>query len=339
MTLCGYAKSQLSSIVDILRREQYPALKRWIVETEYGPNNGQDPSDNKELPPPPPIWRRILRILGRIFSYRIFFRWQSLQLFDRLYALAFTIAVLGLVSLPIYGKPTKFLYGSFLLAYGISGIGFGIWLWPWLQRIWRWPMGKLAITLLHGGILFLSVIPARLLVAEALGLPPQDFDMTVGFCVLLFYLPLWMIVFEILSLLFAFIHLIGSGLCSLTTHFPINVIVLLIAKLFPVGSHPRLFLEQNIGNFVWRGFMQMLGVMGIAFGIAIFWEWYSPATRSLKPIVRVVAYFADFQQVSLYPGIDVNRRLRLHENGVVSYAEERGWDIVISVEKVRESHD
>jgi hypothetical protein len=104
---------------------------------------------------------------------------------------------------------------------------------------------------------------------------------------LLFYLPLWMIVFEILSLLFAFIHFIVSGLCSLTTYFPINVIVLLIAKLFPVESRPRIFLEQNIGNFVWRGFMQMLGVMGIAFGIAIFWEWYSPATRSLKPIVRV----------------------------------------------------
>jgi hypothetical protein len=81
--------------------------------------------------------------------------------------------------------------------------------------------------------------------------------------------------------------------------------------------------------------MQMLGVMGIAFGIAIFWKWYSPATRSLKPIVRVVAYFADFQQVSLYPGVDVNRRLRLHENGVVSYAEERGWDIVISVDKIQ----
>ena len=317
-------------LVDFLRRERYPALKRWIAETEHGQNNGKDPSGNEELPPPPPTWRRIFRIFGRIFA-----KWQSLQLFDRLYVLAFTIAGLGFVSLPIYGKPTKFLYGSFLLAYGISGVGFGIWLWPWLQRIWNWRHGKLAITLLHGGILFLSIIPARLLVAEALGLPPQDFDVTVGFCILLFYLPLWLIAFEFLSLLFAFIHFIVSGLCSFTTYFPINVLVLLIAKLFPVGSRPRLFLEQDIGRFVWRGFLHMIGVMGIAFGIALFWQWYSPATRSLKPIVRAVAYFADFQQVSLYPGVDVNRRLRLHENGVVSYAEERGWDIIISVEKVQ----
>jgi hypothetical protein len=249
--------------------------------------------------------------------------------------LAFTIAVLGFVSLPIYGRPTKFLYGSFLLAYGISGIGFGIWLWPWLQRIWGWKIGKLAITLLHGGVLLLSIIPARLLVAEALGLPPQDFDVTTTFCVLLFYLPVWLVVFEVFTLLFAFIQLIGSFLCSFTTYFPINVLVLLIAKLFPVGSCSRLFLEQDIGQFVWRGFVHIIGAMAFALGITFLWQWYSPVTRSLIPIVRVVAYIADFQQVSLYPDVDVNRRLRLHENSVVSYAEERGWDIVISVEKVQ----
>jgi hypothetical protein len=54
-----------------------------------------------------------------------------------------------------------------------------------------------------------------------------------------------------------------------------------------------------------------------------------------RPRDFLVAYFADFQQVSLYPGVDVNRRLRLPENGVVSYAEKRGWEIVISVEKVQ----
>ena len=120
---------------------------------------------------------------------------------------------------------------------------------------------------------------------------------------------------------------------TFATHFPINVLALLIAKRLP--PRPRHFLEQGIGKFVWRGFMHMFGVMGIVFGIAFFWEWYSPTTRSLKPIVRVVAYFADFQQVALYPGVDTNRRLRLHENGVVSYAEECGWDICISVDEVQ----
>jgi hypothetical protein len=99
--------SHVKKSIDFLRRERYPALKRWIAETEHGQSNGRDPSDNEELPPPPPAWRRVIRILGRIFSYRLFSRWRSLQLLGRLYVLAFTIAVLGFVSLPIYGKPTN----------------------------------------------------------------------------------------------------------------------------------------------------------------------------------------------------------------------------------------
>jgi hypothetical protein len=75
--------------------------------------------------------------------------------------------------------------------------------------------------------------------------------------------------------------------------------------------------------------------MGIIAAVAYTWQTYPAVTESLKPAVRSLAYIADFQQVSLYPGVDVNRRLRLHENGFVSYAEERGWDIVISVEKVQ----
>ena len=87
--------------------------------------------------------------------------------------------------------------------------------------------------------------------------PVPRYRDTTTFCVLLFYLPVWLIVFQVFTLLFAFIRFIVSGLCSLTTYFSLSVLVLLIAKPFPEGSRPRLFLEQNIGNFVWRGFMQI----------------------------------------------------------------------------------
>jgi hypothetical protein len=321
-------------IVDFFWRDRIPALKRWIAETEHGRDNDKAPYGNEELPPPP-IGLRVLRIFGRICSYRIFSWWQSLQLIDRLYVLALVLGLVGVIFLRIDGNLTTRAYSSFLLVYGVSGVGFGLWLWPWLRKIWLWPLGKLGLTLFHGGILLLSIIPARLLVAEALGLPPQDFDFTVAFCVLLFYLPLWLLVSEFLILLFALIHFMASILRSFMTYSLINVLVLLIAKLFPLGSRPRLFLEHNREKFVWRGFMNTFGAIAIAASIAIFWEWYSPATRSLKPVVRAVSYLADYQQVSLYPGLDVNSRVRLHENGVVSYAEERGWDIVISVEKAQ----
>jgi hypothetical protein len=50
-------------MVNFLWRDRYPALKRWIAETEHGQNNSKDPYGNEELPPPPPTGRRVLRIL------------------------------------------------------------------------------------------------------------------------------------------------------------------------------------------------------------------------------------------------------------------------------------
>jgi hypothetical protein len=67
-------------------------------------------------------------------------------------------------------------------------------LWPRLYdmdfalvaKIWHSSFGKLAITFLNGSVLLADVIYARLLVADALGLPPQDFDMTVAVCAWIF---------------------------------------------------------------------------------------------------------------------------------------------------------
>jgi hypothetical protein len=306
-------------------------------------NDDKNPDPNEELPPPLAIRRGVFRIFGVIFS-----KWWALQLVDQFYLLALVIIILGFAfsliqdELIIEDKPTNFFRVTILLAYSVAGIGFGVWLWPRLQRIWGWPHGKLALTLLHGGLLLPAIILARILVAEALGLPPQDFDVTVTVCTLLFYLPLWLIVFAILVLLFAFIHYLSasSALIDVSSDyivFPIYERIHRILKLPPRGFRPRFFLEQKRGIFfIFRGFMHLVGALGISLGIALFWLWYPTATRSITPMVRVLAYFADFQQVFRYPGIDVNRRLRLHENGVVSYAEKCGSDICISVEKLQE---
>jgi hypothetical protein len=36
-------------MIDFLWRERYPALKRWIIDTEHGENNGKDSYSDKEL--------------------------------------------------------------------------------------------------------------------------------------------------------------------------------------------------------------------------------------------------------------------------------------------------
>jgi hypothetical protein len=218
-------------IVDFLRRERYPALKRWIAETEYGPNNGKDPSGNEELPPPTPTWRRIFRILGRIFSYRIFAKCQSLPFAERLYLGAFAVMFLGFVSSGISGNISYFR-GTTLLGCIACSLGFLLWIFPWLQKIWHTSFGKLAITFLNGSVLLVDIIFARLLVADALGLPPQDFDLTVAVCAWIFYIPVWLIVVVILGFFVCIIFLVHIFLIWL-----VDMLVHLVEIIFlPISA-------------------------------------------------------------------------------------------------------
>jgi hypothetical protein len=44
---------------------------------------------------------------------------------------------------------------------------------------------------------------------------------------------------------------------------------------------------------------------------------------------------AHYHKASAYPGVERDKSLRIHENGVISYAEEDGWDVIIKVDFVR----
>ena len=151
-------------------------------------------------------------------------------------------------------------------------------------------------------------------------------------------LPVFLFLFLIM-LYFSHIRLI------VITRFSPKDFVQRLDQPFPVGANFSQFFEQpqhqvsliNRSKLFKAGFRSMshfFGILGIIMAVAYTWGLYPTVTESLKPAVRALAYKADFQQVSLYPGVEVSKRLRLHENGVVSYAEERDGDIVISVERV-----
>ena len=76
-------------------------------------------------------------------------------------------------------------------------IGFSVWCWPTFSKAWSHPIGKALITLFHVFVLLLATAFARSIVASSLGLPPQDFDMTVAFISLLSYIPAWSIIISI----------------------------------------------------------------------------------------------------------------------------------------------
>jgi hypothetical protein len=46
---------------------------------------------------------------------------------------------------------------------------------------------------------------------------------------------------------------------------------------------------------------------------------YATAQKHIYPAVRWIAFFSDYQIAPGYPGVHVGERVRLHENGVISF--------------------
>jgi hypothetical protein len=172
--------------------------------------------------------------------------------------------------------------------------------------------------------LVLSLILARMLITEVLGLPPQDFDVTVRVWTLLFYLPVWAFIFVVLAFVFVLIT------------FFINIPLSLISS----STILDIFLKKNrwkvaLDKHVFRNFGHVLGAFMFGSLIAMGLDQFPAVVSSLEPAIRLTAYYADYQMVSRYPGVDVTKKLRVHTNGLVSYAEKHGWDVIISVEKIK----
>jgi hypothetical protein len=161
-----------------------------------------------------------------------------------------------------------------------------------------------------------------MITAEVLGLPPQDFEVTVRVWTFLFYLPIWAAIFGALVLVFSLTIALIVG--------PLSLIRSSILNIFPKNRW-KLALDK----YIFRSFGHALGAFMVAALVAMGLSQFPAVVSSLEPAIRLTAYYADYQMVSRYPGVDVTRKLRLHTNGIVSYAEKHGWDVIISVEKIK----
>jgi len=224
----------------------------------------------------------------------------------QVHSLSFALLLMG-ATLALLSPSSKIALQALMLlsSFGFA-IGFSIWCRPYVARVWAHPVGKALVTTLHVLVLILATAFARFVVASSLGLPPQDFDLTVGLIAIVFYIPAWSIVVSLL---------LGTT-----------------AILWELVGLLSVFITRSSGSAA-KCFAHMAGALAICFFSGGVYQFAMDNERFLHPLIKWVAFFGDFQPAPLYPGIHEGERIRLHENGVISAADVKNGTIEIRVRK------
>lgn len=282
--------------------------------------------------------------------------WRSLEIGYRFYIAGAVLLSFWFFSRPSLENLLSFRNTIMWVGCALFGIGFLSWIAPWLKTKWKTRAGKWIISIWHVAVLFIAVFPSRLFVANALGLPPQDFELTVATVAILLYAPLWVVLAAVCTAVVGFLFVLRSMLSAMLAGFVSMVVafVFMVESFFMAFNHTqtsRPILSRN--NFFvqsqsklaqlkreleWKSYSTYghgFGAIVISFLAGFAWD-QTNYWISHHKFIKWVAYTSDFQFAACYPGVDANKRLRLHENGVVSYAEQDGWDIKITVGRVHQ---
>lgn len=250
---------------------------------------------------------------------------------SRCYLIGTAFGVIGVVAFLINAK----LILMFEILAGLASLlfatGFAAWCSPYLRAGWASPIGRPVLALVHALVLLLAIFPAKFLVAQAMKLPPQYFEVTVGICTLLFYPAMWLLVLSFIALLLVIVFTLTSYLLQWTTLPLIDETLMLFGKAFPAESSSRNFFIEGRRRSASSLNRHSYGALVIFAFALLGCGFYVSSTEKFSPAVRWIAYAADFQWAPMYPGIDAKKRFRLMDNGVVAYAERNGWGVDITV--------
>ncbi len=228
------------------------------------------------------------------------------DLHDKIYGFSFAILFAGILT----GSINPSLYATSRLAMALSlcgfAAGFTVWCFPVVSKIWRHAVGKVLILVVHLFVLLLATALARIIVTSAIGLPPQDLDLTVAFITFASYLPVWSFLVSIIAAIVTITQFV-TGFISMVLNRPL----LKVMKVFA------------------RGF----GALGLITIFATLNQFAILNEKALHSIIKRVAYWSDFHNAYRYPGIAESERIRLHENGVISVAHEENGEIQVLIRK------
>ncbi|TDR38521.1 hypothetical protein DFR29_12022 [Tahibacter aquaticus] len=234
------------------------------------------------------------------------------------YVIGFVIVVAG--ALASYFDRYSLIATSLLsLGMAVGAAGFLAAIAPALVVIWRSPIGLALLAFAHLLVGFVAAIKARHLVANALQLPPHDFDLTVAILALLFYPPLWLAFAAVIATVVGFLGLA----MALLLHVPTQL-------LKPLITPPNEWEARGL-----RLLMHGAAAMALGMVCVLLTQLVEIDEADLRPAARLIAYAVDYHTVGAYPGVPADQKIRLHENGVVSIARLTGLTVTIEVTSVK----
>lgn len=245
--------------------------------------------------------------IGQRVHANVVAKFRSLSRVEQIHACTFTALVTAAV-LNFFATSWRPVF-SMLLVVACHGflVGFIVWAWQLTRELWFRRVSTVAYAMLHAIAFLVATTAARHQVSMAMGLPAQDFDLTVGFFSLLFYLPAWCLILSV-------------GLTpALLLFLPVLLGSLLLKKN-----------DKRIGSL----FAHTAGACGVALYASQFFQWSTTERPLVHNAVRLVAAIADYQPAAKYPGVGAGSRVRLHENGVMSTVSIEANEVKVVVGRV-----
>lgn len=262
----------------------------------------------------------------------------SLGVSDRLYVLAFALGCASVFESYCFGR---FSFLSNLLAgmsIAIGAIAFLIKANIVMRKVWNIKVMRTGFVALHVAMYFIAIIVSRIVIAKVIGLPPQDFDMTVGVISIFMYVAVLLaFVLVAMFLLIAVLMVVEIPLSMLSVVLNDALFTGLIKKIGGVKiseciSSAKVKMAGGVLKHIYGAIGVLIPIMFLI-GFAFSFFYAQPSKFGGASLVKLIAYVADYQYLDNYPGVDGGKKVRLHDNGVVSYAKLDDWRVIITIGK------
>lgn len=206
----------------------------------------------------------------------------------------------------------------------------------WLHGKVKWLLrSSLIVNGFHVLVAFVAAVPARDIASKALQLPPHDFDLSVALITGALYLPVWGMLAGLLIALAAVCLLAYALVAALVVGTAVGPPL----QSFLSGTRWQVQCERwlaRVRDRAERYGVRGLGSFVVAGGLTLLSAFVFQAVQSQLPMVRWVAYWADYQDPGRYPCVTNaappgGSRVRLHENGIISVARTERFDVKVAV--------